>query len=100
MTNPFIKKWYKKYQKDIKKYVKYLKASDEPLKKMSLDDLREYLKLKVRIWELLTSRNQDLSDQTIDEMSKKELLDNLEFYEENGQGMGVDLLIQVIEALL
>lgn len=100
MVDPFFKKWYRKHQKDIKKYIKYMKSSDIPLKKLSLEELREYYKLKIKIWELITSRNQDRPDEVIDEMSKNEIIKDLEFYEQNGEGLGVEWLINFIESLI
>jgi hypothetical protein len=96
----FFKKWYTKHKKEIKKYIKDIKSSDKPLSKMSTDELKKYLKAKIRIWELLTSRNQDRSDEYIDEMTRKELLKDLIYYEEQGMGQAVEWMTELINIML
>jgi len=99
MVNPFFRKWYAKHKKDLKKYIKYFKVSDKPLKKMTLEELRKYYKLKIKIWEIVTSRTEDKSDEMIDIMTKVDILKEIKYYEENGNGVGIEWLVNVIESL-
>lgn len=100
MSDVFFKKWYKKNSRELKMNIKNFKSSKKPLNKMNTGEIRKYYKSKIKIWELVTSRNQDRSDEFIDQMSKDDILKDIKFFEDNGQGLGIEWLVTVIESIL
>ena len=67
----------------VSNYKGMWKPQPKPLSKMSRKELVKHLRHFRNVWERETTRNQDLSDERLDEESDKDLRGLLEFYFSN-----------------
>ena len=72
------------HKTEILKNLKYARTyGKNNIKDLSIEELQKILEGKVRIWSLLTSRNQDFPTSRIQSLTKKELIDKITNYEDD-----------------